>query len=152
MPLAPNEVGLLTLTEWDALLASGRVVFESPGHPLMERLRAAGVEVGAIDDGMAPGDQSVALVAAPGSSRILELARSGAGITSGSAASPDDLTSAHAAGVVRRASAALGELVAIMARLRSADGCPWDREQTHVSLEVHLQEEVAEVLEAIDAE
>src|SRR5687767_2236248 len=37
-----------------------------------------------------------------------------------------------------------------MARLRSADGCPWDREQTHESLRVHLIEEAHEVLEAID--
>jgi tetrapyrrole methylase family protein/MazG family protein len=37
-----------------------------------------------------------------------------------------------------------------MARLRSPDGCPWDREQSHESLRVHLLEEAHEVLEAID--
>jgi MazG family protein len=37
-----------------------------------------------------------------------------------------------------------------MARLRSEDGCPWDREQTHESLRVHLLEEAYEVLDSID--
>ena len=30
--------------------------------------------------------------------------------------------------------ASFAELVAIMARLRAPDGCPWDREQTHATL------------------
>ena len=42
------------------------------------------------------------------------------------------------------------ELVAIIARLRGPDGCPWDREQTHSSLKGNLTEEAYEVLEAID--
>jgi tetrapyrrole methylase family protein/MazG family protein len=37
-----------------------------------------------------------------------------------------------------------------VAHLRAPDGCPWDREQTHESLRVHLLEEVYEVLAAID--
>ena len=44
------------------------------------------------------------------------------------------------------------ELVAIMARLRGADGCPWDRQQTHATLKPYLLEETYEALEAIDAE
>ena len=42
------------------------------------------------------------------------------------------------------------KLVAIMARLRAKDGCPWDIEQTHKSLRQHLLEEAYEVIEAID--
>ena len=42
-------------------------------------------------------------------------------------------------------------LVEIIKRLRSPDGCPWDREQTHVSLKPMLVEETAELLDAIDA-
>lgn len=42
------------------------------------------------------------------------------------------------------------ELVAIMARLRSPNGCPWDQEQTHQSLTPYLLEEAHEVLEAIE--
>ena len=43
-------------------------------------------------------------------------------------------------------------LVEIMRRLRAPDGCPWDREQTLVSLRPFLIEETYEVLEAIDRE
>jgi MazG family protein len=45
---------------------------------------------------------------------------------------------------------AFAELVAIMARLRGPNGCPWDREQTPASLRPYLLEETYEVLEAID--
>ncbi|MBM3471177.1 MAG: nucleoside triphosphate pyrophosphohydrolase [Armatimonadetes bacterium] len=41
------------------------------------------------------------------------------------------------------------DLVAVMARLRGPDGCPWDREQTHASLAPYLLEEAHETLEAI---
>ena len=41
-------------------------------------------------------------------------------------------------------------LVDIIARLRSPDGCPWDRRQTHASLRENLLEECYEVLEALD--
>jgi len=39
----------------------------------------------------------------------------------------------------------------VVAHLRAPDGCPWDREQTHVSLRSSLLEETYEVLSAIDA-
>ncbi len=41
-------------------------------------------------------------------------------------------------------------LVEVMARLRAPGGCPWDREQTHQSIEKSLIEECYEVLDAID--
>ncbi|ABW20169.1 MazG nucleotide pyrophosphohydrolase domain-containing protein [Alkaliphilus oremlandii] len=45
----------------------------------------------------------------------------------------------------------MNNLVQIMERLRSTEGCPWDRKQTHESLKKYLIEESGEVLEAIDA-
>src|SRR5438067_4661538 len=42
------------------------------------------------------------------------------------------------------------KLVAVQARLRAPNGCPWDREQTHRSLRTYLIEEAYEVLEALD--
>ena len=44
----------------------------------------------------------------------------------------------------------LDEAVRLMARLRAKDGCPWDHQQTHVSLKRYLVEETAELLDAID--
>ena len=43
------------------------------------------------------------------------------------------------------------ELVDVIATLRSENGCPWDREQTHETLKSTLIEETYETLEAIDA-
>jgi tetrapyrrole methylase family protein/MazG family protein len=45
----------------------------------------------------------------------------------------------------------IDELVRIMAVLRAPDGCPWDREQTHMSLRRHLVEEAYEAVAAIEA-
>jgi XTP/dITP diphosphohydrolase len=43
------------------------------------------------------------------------------------------------------------ELVAVMDRLRSPGGCPWDARQTHESLVEYLVEEAYETVEAIEA-
>jgi uncharacterized protein YabN with tetrapyrrole methylase and pyrophosphatase domain len=52
---------------------------------------------------------------------------------------------------MKRKKAAIEELLNVMARLRSPTGCPWDREQTHVSLRRHAIEEVYELIDAIEA-
>jgi tetrapyrrole methylase family protein/MazG family protein len=44
------------------------------------------------------------------------------------------------------------EFQEIIAHLRAPDGCPWDKEQTHLSLRNNLLEEAYEALEAIDRE
>ncbi len=40
----------------------------------------------------------------------------------------------------------------VIAHLRAPNGCPWDREQTHLSLRPYLLEEAYEVLAALDAQ
>lgn len=45
----------------------------------------------------------------------------------------------------------LEKLVALQARLRAVNGCPWDREQTHASLRTYLIEEAYEVLDALES-
>ena len=47
--------------------------------------------------------------------------------------------------------APIDRLRGIVARLRAPDGCAWDREQTHASLQTALVEETYEVLAAIEA-
>ena len=47
--------------------------------------------------------------------------------------------------------AAINDLLKVMARLRSSTGCPWDREQDHLSLRFHAVEEVYELIDAIEA-
>ena len=42
------------------------------------------------------------------------------------------------------------ELAAVVEKLRSQQGCPWDRKQTFESLKPYLMEEAGEVIQAID--
>ena len=44
----------------------------------------------------------------------------------------------------------IDQLISAMKILRSENGCPWDREQTHSSLKKYLMEECAELMDAID--
>jgi len=44
----------------------------------------------------------------------------------------------------------MAEAIAIMARLRGPDGCPWDREQTFDTIKRHTLEETYEVFDAIE--
>jgi len=50
----------------------------------------------------------------------------------------------------RSATVELAESVALMARLRAPDGCPWDREQTFDTIKRHTLEETYEVFDAIE--
>ncbi len=45
---------------------------------------------------------------------------------------------------------AIEDLLKVMARLRSPTGCPWDREQDHMTLRRHSIEEVYELIDAIE--
>ena len=53
-------------------------------------------------------------------------------------------------GTARPEPSHLDDLVAVMDRLRSPGGCPWDAEQTHASLVPFAIEEVFEVAEAVE--
>jgi XTP/dITP diphosphohydrolase len=71
----------------------------------------------------------------------------------------------HAAALVRRSAfevgcsmfsplkkpSAINDLLRVMARLRGPGGCPWDHEQTHLTLRLHAIEEVYELIDAIEA-
>ncbi len=46
---------------------------------------------------------------------------------------------------------AINDLLKVMARLRSPKGCPWDREQSHMTLRRHAIEEVYELIDAIES-
>lgn len=47
--------------------------------------------------------------------------------------------------------APIRQVLEVMSTLRAPDGCPWDREQDHVSLRWHAVEEVYELMDAIEA-
>jgi MazG family protein len=52
---------------------------------------------------------------------------------------------------VKKKNSSLDELLKVMAKLRSPEGCPWDREQDHMTLRFHAVEEVYELLDAIES-
>ncbi|UCD36860.1 MAG: nucleoside triphosphate pyrophosphohydrolase [Fidelibacterota bacterium] len=61
---------------------------------------------------------------------------------------PDDLALTPTPEVGER----LSQLLAVIERLRSPEGCPWDREQTSHSLIPYLLEETYELIESIEGE
>mgnify|MGYP000851106490 CR=1 FL=1 len=52
---------------------------------------------------------------------------------------------------MKRKRPAIEDLLRVMAKLRSPKGCPWDREQDHLTLRRHAIEEVYELIDAIEA-
>ena len=124
-------------------------------HPLVPYLEAEGV---AVETGPAEGPQDTA-------ARLLRLAAAGEVVWLVGADGDPELGLALGAALQSGAAdvelevlpgsydlpgARLLDLVAVMDRLRSPGGCPWDAEQTHESLTTYLVEETYETLEAIE--
>jgi XTP/dITP diphosphohydrolase len=122
--------GLLSPAGWRAV-AGGRPVAALPGAAgTAAALRADGREVVDVPD--------AAAAAALGADVVL-LAVAGEPV-------PD---AEVVDGAPEPAGAGLLDVVAVMDRLRSPGGCPWDAEQTHSSLRGYLLEEAHEAYDAI---
>jgi XTP/dITP diphosphohydrolase len=154
--------GLLTRSAWQALDGAA-LVAAGPDHPLIATLSDQGIvvqtqlpaDVGSLarallDDGDSQGDgQTVWLVGDDGDPGLVEAltleiaSRSASGATI-------ELEVLH--GSYDLPGARLLDVVAVMDRLRSPGGCPWDAEQTHESLASYLVEETFEALAAIDGD
>jgi XTP/dITP diphosphohydrolase len=148
--------GVLTREAWRALENADRVSGRLD-DPQVVALADAGLTV-------EPDDEPDPLALGR---RLVDLAASGTDVVWVVASDGDPgLTDAVAAEVSRRADApevevVLGshdppgarllDLVAVMDRLRSPGGCPWDAEQTHTSLVPFLIEEAYEAAEALEA-
>ena len=147
--------GLLSSDAWSALRA-GPVLTGTTDHAATPYLEAAGVHVevasrptaaalaGYLVSSTAHHGTVVWLVAADGDPEL-------------GLALPAALAAAEAApeleflpGSYDLPGAALLDLVAVMDRLRSVGGCPWDAQQTHESLVTYLLEEAYETIEAIE--
>lgn len=119
--------GANALIQWAE--ANGRAVYAVPGTPLEIE------DLGAL---LALSQDRLEVEVVPGLSDQDRLPAS------------DPLTGTHAVGASVRGARAFAHLVSVMARLRAPGGCPWDAEQTHTSLAIHLLEEAHETLDAID--
>jgi XTP/dITP diphosphohydrolase len=151
--------GLLTATAWD-VLRSRTVCCALADHPQREALEQAGVEVsvlGGLDGGAHPVPSTDEVLAhAP----MVWLADAGSygrpGVDAdlvadllGRAAEPG-VRVLEVVGAVEPPGARLLDAVAVMDRLRSPGGCPWDAEQTTDSLKRYLLEEAYEAYETIE--
>ena len=122
--------GLLSPAGWRAV-SGGRPLVALPGASgTAEALRADGWTVTDLPDAGAAAARAedVVVLAAPG-----EISDA-----------PEAV-----AGAPEPAGARLLDVVAVMDRLRSPGGCPWDAEQTHASLRGYLLEEAHEAYDAI---
>jgi XTP/dITP diphosphohydrolase len=163
--------GLLSWPAWELLRAADRVYASPAAGPQEPYLAGAGVTVhrlGASSDADGARDPNEA---APGwlAARLLEAASSGTVVWLAGADGDPALGQALATLVAAAAErgdplpaievvhgsydlpgARLLDLVAVMDRLRSPGGCPWDAQQTHESLVGYLLEEAYETVESIE--
>jgi XTP/dITP diphosphohydrolase len=123
--VSPRLPGLLGPAGWRAI-ASGRPLAALPGAAATaQALRADGWQIADVPE---PGAGDAVVLAGP------DEVPPGADVVDGA---PEP------------AGARLLDVVAVMDRLRSPGGCPWDAEQTHASLRGYLLEEAHEAYDAI---
>ncbi len=147
--------GLLTRDAWAALESAVVVHAVASDEPLVVAVTESGIPVSPLDPDTPIPYAARLLVAAAARSEVVWL---------GSADGDPGLTDAIASEVSRLPEppevevvvgswdvpgARLLDVVAVMDRLRSRDGCPWDAEQTHESLLPYLHEEAGEFDEAV---
>ncbi|MBC7372820.1 MAG: MazG family protein, partial [Frankiales bacterium] len=123
-------LGLLPWPAWHAL-QTGPVLTAEPDHPQLPALNEAGVHVTTATEDLrrervAAGQDVVWFTAQrqSGAAEVIEV---------------EDPPGAR-----------LAEAVAVMDRLRSPGGCPWDAQQTHTSLMPYLLEETYEAYQALE--
>jgi XTP/dITP diphosphohydrolase len=161
VPFSPRVApGLLSAAAWRAVTAAGaRVHAGDAEHPVLEFLDDVDVEIELIEgqtlevadellQEAAAGETVVWLADPSGGDQPLVLAL-GELLTSLPADAPE-VELELLPGSYDLPGARLLDLVAVMDRLRSADGCPWDRQQTHQSLVKYLLEEAYETVETIE--
>ncbi|NUS73361.1 MAG: MazG family protein [Corynebacteriales bacterium] len=137
--------GLLSARAWELLHA--HPIYATSESELQEQLTAAGKTVHVIPDptkALLESDQDVVWLAGPEG----DLARQLAGATV-RASDPPTLEVIY--GSWDQPGARLLDVVAVLDRLRSPGGCPWDAEQTHRTLMPYLLEEAYEAYDALDS-
>jgi XTP/dITP diphosphohydrolase len=148
--------GLLTRAAWQALEGAGAVLGRDADEPLVGAVHDAGMPVGHV--GAVPAPQLArTLVERAGDAEVMWVSSADGdpGLTDAVAAEvtrvPDPPEVEVLVGSWDVPGSRLLDLVAVMDRLRSPGGCPWDAEQTHESLVKYLIEEAHEAAEAIES-
>ena len=151
--------GLLSRPAWQLLEQADQVWCADLRDAQPAAIALAGIDVRTSEGASGAALLARALVAAASASDVVWLGSPDAdpGLTDALAtelsrvASHDDPPAVEVlVGSHDVAGARLLDLVAVMDRLRSPGGCPWDAEQTHASLVPYLVEEAFEAAEAIE--
>ena len=161
VPFSPRVApGLLSAAAWRAVTTEGaRVHAGDAEHPVLEYLDDVDVEIELIEgetfevagellQEAAAGASVVWLADPSGGDQALVLAL-GELLTNLAGDAPE-VELELLPGSYDLPGARLLDLVAVMDRLRSDGGCPWDRQQTHQSLIKYLLEEAYETVETIE--
>ena len=156
VPFSPRVApGLVSAAVWRLLTEPGvRVHAGSEEHPVLDHLDDVDVEIELIEGepgevaaellGEAEAGQTAVWLADPTGEQ--ELVRAlGRSLTGGGEIELELLPGSY-----DLPGAKLMDVVAVMDRLRSSGGCPWDAQQTHQSLVKFLLEEAYETVEAIE--
>jgi XTP/dITP diphosphohydrolase len=130
---------LLPPAAW-RLLSEADVCTLEPELPVLAGLAEAGIPVHQLPDGEPLAEQLRARAEEFGT--VVHLASVGGPAPAGLATERVDVSSARGLRLL--------DVVAVMDRLRSPGGCPWDAEQTHESLAPYLLEEAYEAYQAIE--
>ena len=162
--------GLLTRAAWQVLEAADAVCCADPADPQPQALAEAGIPVQPQGTSgrngplagprLGVGELARALVSRAADARVVWVGSPDAdpGLTDALAAELSRVAGTQdppevevLVGSHDVAGARLLDVVAVMDRLRSPGGCPWDAEQTHASLVPYLLEEAHEAAEALEA-
>ncbi|HEY0485240.1 MAG TPA: MazG family protein [Mycobacteriales bacterium] len=137
--------GLLTAQAWDLLRSAP--VYAQGETATVEAIRASGVDVTTVGDRGA--DEIVDLLLGGGTTVWLAGPEGDAGLTTALTGAPGGAEVEVVFGSWDPPGGRLLDVVAVMDRLRSPGGCPWDAEQTHASLTPYLLEEAYEAHDAL---
>jgi XTP/dITP diphosphohydrolase len=158
VPFSPRVApGLISAAAWRLMTGTDAVVHTGdPDHPALPYLDDADVQIVVFEEeatayeiardlvGQAQAGTTVVWIAAPDGDADLAQAL-GEQLAHGS-----DIELELLPGSYDLPGAKVLDLVAVMDRLRSPGGCPWDAEQTHESLVKYLIEEAYETVETIE--
>lgn len=147
--------GLLSRSAWYAVESASVRLCRDASEPVVDAVVDSGLDVETVGEKLSPPELARLLVDRAGEGDVVWLGSSDAdpGLTDAIASEVSRLETPPEVEMVVGSwdvpGSRLLDAVAVMDRLRSPGGCPWDAKQTHESLAKYLTEESQEAIEAI---
>lgn len=149
--------GLLSRSAWYAVESASTRLCRDVDEPVVEAVVESGLPVDTVGPELSAPDLARLLVSHSVETDVVWLGSSDAdpGLTDAIASEVSRLEVPPEVEVIVGSwdvpGSRLLDAVAVMDRLRSPGGCPWDAKQTHESLAKYLTEEAGEAVEAIES-